>query len=282
MTLRRLRLQTSWGRVEVTGASRAGDGTIVLLPQFRLALDAGRAAQRLPSMSTLFLSHGHMDHIGGLGYWAAQRSLGALGPGTILAPRPIVPALRTLLNTMSDLEGGRPYDIEVKGVSDGGHHRLKRDVELAFFATDHWVVTLGCQLIWRRTRLRPELKGTPPDEIIRLRAAGKDVARTVETPLLAYCADTGPGLFVSHPEVFAAEIVLLECSFFAPEDIERARTYGHLHVDDLMANASLLRCQHLVLLHASRRYRLADLEEKLTHEIAPNLPCQLHHLLVDW
>ncbi len=282
MGLRYLRLQTSWGRIEIAGASRAGDGTVVLLPQFRLALDAGRPVRRLPAMSTLFLSHGHMDHIGGLGFWAAQRFLNQLGPGSLIAPRALADDLNALLGTLGRLEGGHPYDVSIHGVEEGDHLLIKRNIELTFFGTDHWVPTLGCQLIWRRTRLRPELRDAPPDEIIRRRTAGEDITEEVVAPLVTYCGDTGPGLFSTHPEVFASELVLLEVSFFDTSDVERARRYGHMHLDDLLAHTNLLRCHDLVLLHASRRYRLAELEDRIAHDIAPKLPCRLHHLLIDW
>ncbi len=282
MALRTLRLLTSWGRIEIAGASRAGDGTVILLPQFRLALDAGRPVGRLPAMSTLVLSHGHMDHIGGLGFWATQRFLNQLGPGTLIAPRPIVRDLRQLLETLGRLEGGRPYDVHIEAVQEGDRLPIKRAIELVFFTTDHWVPTLGCQLVWRRSRLQPHLRGASPDEIIRRRTAGETITEEVTTPLITYCADTGPGLFTSHPGVFSSEIVLLEVSFFTPADAERARRYGHMHLDDLLRNTDRLDCRHLVLLHASRRYRLADLERRLANDITPKLPCQLHHLLIDW
>ena len=38
-SLRRLQLDTSWGELSLVGGSRAGEGTLILLPQLHLALD---------------------------------------------------------------------------------------------------------------------------------------------------------------------------------------------------------------------------------------------------
>jgi ribonuclease Z len=282
MTLRNLVLATSWGPLTVAGGSRAGEGTLVLLPQLRLALDAGRPHRGLPPMSTVLISHGHMDHLGALGYWASQRYLNSMGPGTILAPAEIVDDLRRLLETLASLEGGRPYDSAVVPVRPADGHPLRPDMELRFFATDHWVPTLGCRLVWRTQHLRAELMGLPGKEIARRRQSGLRVTDERRLDLLAYCADSGPGLFATEPDLLAAEVVLIECSFYRPADRDRATRYGHMHLDDLVAVADRLSCRHLVLLHASRRQRLREVQRFLDDALQPRLGCELHHLMVDW
>ncbi len=282
MSLRRLHLATSWGELLVVGGSRAGEGTLILLPQLRLALDPGRPHRNLPAMSTVTISHGHMDHLAGLGYWAGQRALGSMGAAVVLAPRAIAADLATLLEVHARLEGGQPYAVEVVGVADGDVRPLRRDLELEFFATDHWVPTLGAQLHWTTHRLRPELDGLTSGEIAGRRAAGEAVTVARRLPLLAYCADSGAGLLRDRPEVLASEVVLLECSFFKIADRSRATTYGHLHLADLLDHIADLRCRHLVLLHASRRHRLREVEELLERELEPRLGGRLHHLVLDW
>jgi len=282
MILRTLALDTSWGSLTVAGGSRAGEGTLILLPQLRLALEGGRPHRALAPMNTLLVSHGHMDHIGGIGYWASQRYLNSMGPGTVIAPAAIVDQLRALLETLARLEGGRPYDVTVTPVADGDQRPLRADVELSFFATDHWVPTLGCRVIWRTQRLLAELAGLTGEEIAQRRRAGLPVTDERRVNLLAYCADSGPGLFATCPEVLTAEVLLVECSFYKPGDHDRAARYGHMHLEDLLAVADRLQCRHLVLLHASRRQRLREVDRFLDEQLRPQLPCALHHLMVDW
>jgi ribonuclease Z len=282
MTVSRLQLETSWGNLRLVGGSRAGEGTLILLPQLHLGLDPGRAHRALPPMRTVVLSHGHMDHLGGLGYWASQRYLNSMPPATLIVPEAIGAEIRSLLADFARLEGGAPYQVSVLPVTDGSSHQLRRDIELAFFATDHWVPTLGTRVIWHKHRLRPELSHLSEPEIAQRRLAGEKVTEDLATTILAYCADSGPGLFETRPEIFDAEIVLVECSFFRSSDRDRAARYGHTHLEDLRPHLDTFGCRHLVLLHASRRHRLKEIEAILDDEVRPNFPGELHHLNVDW
>jgi ribonuclease Z len=280
--IRRLQLETSWGPLVIAGGSRAGEGTVILLPQLHLALDAGRPHRALPAMKTVLVSHGHMDHIGGIGYWASQRQLQSMGPARLAVPHQIAAGVDDLLATHARLEGGSPYDIQVMGVAAGQSVALRKDMRVDFFATDHWVPTLGSRVVWQRHRLLPGLAGLPGEEIARRRRAGDEITEEIETTLLAYCADSGPAVLEAGSPALAAEVLLLECSFFRERDRERALRYGHLHLDDILARTDDIRCRHLVLLHASRRHRLREVEEILAERLAPALTCALHHLMVDW
>lgn len=282
MNLRQLQLSTSWGNLRLVGGSRAGESTVILLPQLHLGLDAGRAHRALPPMRTLVLSHGHMDHLGGLGYWASQRYLNSMPPATLIVPETIEDDINALLATSARLEGGKPYEVTVVPADDGSRHQLRRDMELVFFSTDHWVPTLGTGIVWRKHRLRSELSHLSETEIAKRRSAGEVVTEEIRMDILSYCADSGPDLFENRPHVFNAEIVLVECSFFRPGDRDRATRYGHTHLEDLKPHLKDFKCRHLVLLHASRRHRLREVEEYLDGEVRPHFSGELHHLNVDW
>jgi len=282
MALKRLQLATSWGNLRIVGGSRAGESTLVLLPQLHLGLDPGRPHRALPPMRTAVVSHGHLDHLGGLGYWASQRFLNSMPPATLLVPAAIEDDIRSLLATFARLEGGRPYEVEITPVSEGSTHQLRRDIELRFFATDHWVATLGTRITWHKRRLRSEYRHLPEAEIADRQRAGENLTEDVANDILSYCADSGPALLETHPEVFASEIVMVECSFFKPGDQDRATRYGHTHIEDLIPHLGAFTCRHLVLLHASRRHRMREIEATLDDEIRPLFTGQLHHLNVDW
>jgi ribonuclease Z len=266
----------------LVGGSRAGESTLILLPQLHLALDPGRIHRALPAMRTVVVSHGHLDHLGGLGNWVSQRYLNAMPAADLIVPEPIEKEIRSLLATFARLEGGQPYQVTVIPATDGARHQIRRDMELVFFATDHWVPTLGTRIIWHKRRLRPELGHLSEAEITQRRLAGDEVTEPVTSEILTYCADSGPGLFEARPDLFDAEVVLVECSFFKPADRDRARQYGHTHLADLQAHLGSFGCRHLVLLHASRRHRLREVEDILDSEVRPHFSGELHHLNVDW
>ena len=282
MDLKQLQLATSWGGLRIVGGSRAGEATLIVLPQLHLGLDPGRAHRALPPMRTVVVSHGHLDHLGGLGYWASQRYLNSMPPATLLVPADIEDGVRDLLANFARLEGGRPYEIDVIPVGEGDRHALRRDMDLTFFRTDHWVPTLGTRITWHKRRLRAEFRSLSEPEIADRQRAGEILTEDVATDILSYCADSGPGLLAAHPEVFSSEIVLVECSFFKPGDQDRAARYGHTHIDDLRPHLETFACRHLVLLHASRRHRMREIETFLDTEIRPRFRGELHHLNVDW
>lgn len=280
--MRQLVLDTSWGELRLVGGSRAGEGTILLLPQLRLALDAGRPSRALVPLQRVLVSHGHLDHLLGVLAWASQRHLQRMGSGEILAPASVVPGLRDLLEQAAALEGGEPYDVTVTPVRAGDVVRVHRDFSLELFPTSHWVETLGCRLMWTRRRIRPELEGCAPDELRALRDRGETVTHEVSTPVLAYLADTGPEVFDAVPGLAEVEVLVTECTFLRPSDRERARRFGHTHLDDIVELAPRLGCRHLVLTHLSRRHRLRDGARKIGEALAGRLTGSLHLLNVEW
>lgn len=280
--LRQLSLPTSWGDLTIAGGSRAGDGTLILLPQLQLALDAGRPHRALPAMNTVVVSHGHVDHLGGLAYWASQRQLQNMAAARLYAPAAIATEIDHVLAAFARLEGGDRYGVEVEGVADGERRAVRKDMDLEFFATDHWVPTLGTSLFWTRRCLRAELSHLAGHEIADRRRRGERITDSVENHLLAYCADSGPGVLDLGERVLHAEVVLVECSFYRPADHERARRFGHMHLDDLLGRSTVFACRHLVLLHASRRHRLREVEAIINDRIRPAFECSVHHLMVDW
>lgn len=71
----------------IEGLSIAGHETCVILPSLKLAFDIGRCPQRAISQDFLFISHAHMDHIGGVAMYVASRGLFSLKPPTVIVPK---------------------------------------------------------------------------------------------------------------------------------------------------------------------------------------------------
>jgi ribonuclease Z len=228
------------------------------------------------------VSHGHLDHLLGLPAWASQRQLQGMRPGRVLCPDSLRGRVEQLLSLSAALEGGSPYGAEVVGVGAGDRVELRRDFRLGFFATSHWVETLGSVVEWTRRHLRPELAGTPPGELARLRADGVEVTTEQRTSLLAYAADSGPEVLLREPWLYETEVLVLECTFLRPGDRERAARFGHTHLADLVELAPRLRCRHLVLTHLSRRHRLAPGARAIRTALAGRFSGSLHLLNKEW
>lgn len=279
--MQRVQLATSWGSVLLVGGSRAGEGTVLLLPQLRLALDAGRPARALVPATTVCVTHTHLDHILGVPAWASQRQLQGMPPGRLVVPAPQAAALAELLQRVAALEGGGGYGVEIVEAHDGFTLPLRPGFELSFFTTTHWLPTLGCCLWWTRQHLLPELAGVPGEELARRRAGGERITKPVRVALLAYLGDTDPRVFDLHPWLAGVEVLITECTFLRAADRQRAARFGHTHIDDLAARVGALANRHLVLTHLSRRHRLATGSRELRRRLA-GFAGRLHLLNSEW
>ena len=67
-------------------------------------LFAGRCPQRAVYMPHVFISHGHIDHVGGLHFLVATRGLNSLAPPSVYLPPPIVAATQQMLGSFMVLD----------------------------------------------------------------------------------------------------------------------------------------------------------------------------------
>ena len=120
----------------VEGASIGGQETCVIFPTLSLAFDIGRCPQRAVSQEFLFVSHGHLDHIGGLPMYVATRGLFRLRPPTIFVPA----CLRDLVERLFEVH--RAIDqSELKHnlvpLEVGEEYEFRRDLKVRAFRTYH-------------------------------------------------------------------------------------------------------------------------------------------------
>lgn len=257
--------------IPLRGVSVAGRETWFHVPSLDLAFDVGRSPSEVVPAPNLFLSHAHLDHAGGLAYWASQRRLLRLPPARVFTDPSTVPAWRQVLALHAGLEGVE-YHVSVEGLGPGGSVDLRKDLAVSAFRADHRVPAVGFVASEVRRRLVPAWQGRSEEEIRSAVLAGEEVTRRSPRPLLAFSGDTGVGVFETAPrEAFEAKVLLLECSFTEPEDLPRARHYGHLHVDDVAERADLFGNEVLVLTHLTLR----STPEELRRAIASRLPASL-------
>jgi len=256
------RVQIGAGGLEIEGVSIAGHESFYKVPAFRSLLEFGRAPDDVVGYSTVCLTHGHLDHAAGLAHHASRRRLTGLPPARVFAPEETAPDLEAWLAISQRLENV-DYRAHVTPAVPGGSVMLRNDLELKFLPGRHRVPTVGYLFSEIRKKLTDELIGRPGEEIAALRAGGAEVTRREEIPLLAYPGDCGPEIFDAAPELFRARVLLIECSFVAPEDRDRAREYAHIHLDDIVERAALFENEAIVLTHFSLRYQPEEIREAL-------------------
>jgi len=272
------RVRLSAAGIEIEGVSIAGHESFYKLPGFHCLLDFGRAPEDVVSYATVCLTHGHLDHAAGLAHHASRRRLAGLESARVFAPAAAVGDLEAWISASERLERVS-YGVRLVASHPGDRVLLRRDLELRVLAGRHRVPTVGYLFSEVRHKLREQFTGLSGREIADLRARGVEVTRLEEIPLLAYPGDCGAGIFDAAPELFRARVLLIECSFLRSDDVDRARLYEHLHLQDFIERADLFENEAIVLTHFSQRYSneeilqaLRGLPASLAERAMPFLP----------
>jgi ribonuclease Z len=235
------------------GYSRAAVQTYWRIPEMKLGFDLGVQPWSFMATPTWFVSHTHLDHIAALPVYVARRRMMKMEPPTIYLPAEAVEGVERLLRAFQRLDrGGMP--VNLVGLEPGREVELSRELVVSAFATRHTIPSLGF-LVWeRRKKLKPEYHHLSGEEIRDLRLSGVEVSAEVRLPKVAYLGDTSPAGVDAFPDVYRAEILILEMTFVAPnERPERIHKFGHMHLDDILARADRFENDWIIASHFSTR-----------------------------
>ena len=191
---------------KIEGMSVGGQETCIVLPQLKLAFDSGRCPQRCVYADTMCLSHTHMDHVGGVGFYIATRSLLSLPPPTVLLPASRAVAFAAFVDAARALDGSdmpheavgmepadapeAPTEEGAGAVSSTREHRVSKRHAIRAFATTHPVPSQGYVVYGTKEKLKPEFIGRSASELKALKARGVEIVDVVSVPEVAFTGDT--------------------------------------------------------------------------------------------
>lgn len=263
----------------VQGTSVAGESTTIMVPELDVCFDMGAPLRCALASKFVALSHGHMDHIGGLAYYASQRQFQGMGEGTIVCDKRIADDVRNMMRGYNDLERQKtPYKLVE--LDENEELEVKNNMFLRGFATEHTSPSFGWVIVEKRSKLKPELVGLPQEKLRELKERGQEITMTLEVPLIAYTGDTLPGPHLVRDDVRKAQVVVSECTFFEPDHKARAKIGMHLHLDDIAEWVGVLEAEALVLTHISRRTHMTYVRKRLD-EVLPQEERRRVHVLMD-
>lgn len=263
----------------IQGTSVAGESTTIMVPELDVCFDMGAPLRCALASKFVALSHGHMDHIGGLAYYASQRQFQGMGEGTIVCDKRIADDVRNMMKGYNDLERQKtPYKLIE--LDENEELEVKNNMFLRGFATEHTSPSFGWVIVEKRSKLKPELVGLPQEKLRELKDRGQEITMTLEVPLIAYTGDTLPGPHLVRDDVRRAQVVVSECTFFEPDHKARAKIGMHLHIDDIAEWAGVLEAEALILTHISRRTHMTYVRKRLD-EVLPDDVYSRVHVLMD-
>src|SRR6185437_16408776 len=83
---------------------------------------------------------------------------------------------------------------------------------------------------------------------------GVEVSSEIRLPKLAYLGDTAPQGLDAFPEIYRAEILIMEMTFVSPgERPSLIHKYGHTHLDDIIELADRFENEVIIASHFSTR-----------------------------
>jgi len=246
----------------LVGYSVAGEESVILVPELDVAFDIvafdiGKCPREALRVNHVLLSHGHMDHAAGVAYYFSQRDFQGIEDGEVLVARALVDPLRKLMDAVAVVEG-HPSPYHFVPMADGQDHEIRRGLIVRAFATKHLGTSLGFSVIEVRRKLKAEFDGKTGPELVELKNRGVEITRRVEMPLVAYLGDTAKADYHELPHVRDARALLIECTFFDPDHVRRARAGRHLHVIDLPEMLTGMNNERIIITHVTRRTNLAD------------------------
>lgn len=253
------------------GYSKAMYATWFYYKPDHLLFDAGEGVascldNAVFGIQSVFLSHGHIDHISGLPTLVHIRNAGMgekTKPLTVYYPEG--DRYVSLLSQYIDRTNpGLTFELQWEPLQPGQRLELSEGAQhgraLETFQTQHTPgrLSLGFNILEKRRKLRPEYTHLSEAEIrARVRACGREeLTYEYEQKRLSYAGDSMP---VRPEDVAQTDLLLHEATFLTAQDRQRR---VHATLEETLDLAAAAAVKALVLFHISSRYPLPEVRRE--------------------
>ncbi|AEE35623.1 tRNAse Z1 [Arabidopsis thaliana] len=250
----------------IEGLSIGGHETCIIFPSLRIAFDIGRCPHRAISQDFLFISHSHMDHIGGLPMYVATRGLYKMKPPTIIVPASIKETVESLFEVHRKLDSSE-LKHNLVGLDIGEEFIIRKDLKVKAFKTFHVIQSQGYVVYSTKYKLKKEYIGLSGNEIKNLKVSGVEITDSIITPEVAFTGDTTSDFVVdeTNADALKAKVLVMESTFLDDSvSVEHARDYGHIHISEIVNHAEKFENKAILLIHFSARYTVKEIEDAVS------------------
>ncbi len=262
----------------IEGWSRGAVQTYWRIPELKIGFDFGLQPWSFMATPRWALSHTHMDHVAAFAAYVSRRRMMKMPEPEVFVQADSVADLQNLLEAFQRLDRGR-MPCKLVPVKAGDEVELSRDHIMQILRVYHTIPTIGFFIWDRRRKLLAKYQDLSNNEIRDLRLSGVEVTSEVRKPILAYLGDTNPRGLDANPDVYQAQVLIVEATFYDPQHSrQHIHKWGHIHLDDLIERASLFANEKIIVSHASTRYN----EDQIRRIVQKRVPKQLLERMVLW
>jgi len=253
--------------IKLTGYSLAGMSTSVIFPAADVCFDVAQGLPFQVPINNILITHGHLDHAGGLPYLLGQKAMRATRPPVIYLPESLLSPMQEIMRLWSQIEN-HSYDFTFQAIAPGEQAPLKGNYFFRPFPTFHRVPSQGYTVFQRKKKLLDNYVGLSHIELGNLRRQGQVIEQSYEEAILSFSGDTRIE-FLQSEQVRHSRVLLMEATYWDEhKSVENARQWGHIHFEELLPHLDQLHCEKIVLIHSSVRYT----REYLTQIIERRVP----------
>lgn len=250
----------------IEGLSVGGHETCVIIPELKSAFDIGRCPSRAVQQNFLFITHAHLDHIGGLPMYVGTRGLYNLKPPTIFVPPCIKEDVEKLLEIHRAM-GQVELNCDLVALDVGETYEMRNNLVVRPFKTHHVIPSQGYVIYSVRNKLKKQYIHLKGKQIEKLKKSGVEITDIILSPEVAFTGDTNSDFMLDprNADALRAKILITEATFLDEGfSIEHARQHGHTHLSELIEHAKWIRNKAILLTHFSSRYNIEDIRQAVS------------------